>query len=115
MIFSSSNINYDLKYNNRKCLEAIKILDKYLNYQKKYLDHNSILKIFYQEISAYITNLILIQNSSEKYNDKIKFPYLNSNFLKKPKKVSFLKKKKNFSKENLNLNYRKKKIFLKKI
>ena len=65
MIFLSSNLNSDLKYNNRKCLEAIKILDKYLNCQKKYLDHDNILKIFYQEISAYITNLILIQNSSK--------------------------------------------------
>ena len=58
MIFSSSNLNSDLKYNNRKCLEAIKILKIFINKKKIFRINDNILKIFYQEISAYITNLI---------------------------------------------------------
>ena len=107
-----SNYNHTLKKNNDLCLKIIKIIDRNINLQKKYEDPFNLLKIFYQELIAYSTNIILIKNSPFNYNDKLNFPYLNSKYILKPKKLSFkLENKKNMT-NNLTFGFGKKKIFM---
>ncbi len=107
-----SNYNHTLKKNNDLCLKIIKIIDRNINLQKKYEDPFNLLKIFYQELIAYSTNIILIKNSPFNYNDKLNFPYLNSKYILKPKKLSFkLENKRNMT-NNLTFGFGKKKIFM---
>ncbi len=91
-----TNYTDEINISNKKCLNAIEILNKNINIKKKFRDCDNIVKIFYQEIVKYISNLILIKNSSFKNTDRIEFPYLNSKYIENPKKLKFddLKKKK---------------------
>ena len=93
-----TNYTDEINISNKKCLNAIEILNKNINIKKKFRDCDNIVKIFYQEIVKYISNLILIKNSSFKNTDRIEFPYLNSKYIENPKKLKFddLKKKKNY-------------------
>ncbi len=108
-----TNYTYEINRKNKECLDAIKILNKNILIKKKFRDCDNILKIFYQEIIAYITNLILIKNSSFKNIDKIKFPYLNSNYILNPKKLKFKEfKKKKFIFDSLRSLIYENKIFV---
>ena len=109
------NFNYRILKDNQQCLKVIKILNQNLNY-KKYEDQENLIKIFYQEISAYVTNLILIKNSQFKNSDKINFPYINSSYIKKPSRVKFKNSKKERKLfEKISLGSSKKKFSFQKI
>ena len=66
-----TNYTDEINISNKKCLNAIEILNKNINIKKKFRDCDNIVKIFYQEIVKYISNLI--KNSSFKNNYKMNF------------------------------------------
>ena len=107
----SLNNNTDLNKINTLCLKAIKIIDENICLQKKYKDAFNLTKIFYHEIIQYSTNIILIKNSIYKNSDDLNFPYINSNYILRPKKIKFTTKNDSFL-DNLNFGLGKKKIFL---
>lgn len=112
-----SNNNFDLKKDNYLCLKIIEIINDNIYLKKKYAEPFNLIKIFYNELIKYSTNILLIKNSPFLYTDKVDFPYLNSNFISKPKKINHIKKLShleinNFFLKDLIFNSKKKTIFL---
>ena len=64
-------------------------INTYLKQKYNVLSHevnpySNIIGIFYHELMIYFTNYYLIKNSTYKYNQKIDFPYLNTDYCNKP-------------------------------
>lgn len=47
-------------------------------------EYSNIIGVFFHEIMIFVTNYYLIKNSNEKYHHQIKFPFLNTEYVKKP-------------------------------
>ena len=57
---------------------------KYNELSCKVGPYSNIIGIFYHELIIYFTNYYLINNSEYEYNQKIEFPYLNTDYCNKP-------------------------------
>ncbi|MEM4396788.1 MAG: hypothetical protein QXR30_03995 [Candidatus Woesearchaeota archaeon] len=79
-----------MRNEDKTCLEIYNILLKnYRELNSKTDQFTNIIGIFFHEIMIFTTNYFLLSNSKGSYNVKIDFPYLTSNYVKKPYIVSF--------------------------
>ena len=55
--------------------------EEYSNLRTKVGPYSNIIGVFFHEIMIYLSNYYLIKNSKYEYKHKIKFPYLNSDYV----------------------------------
>ena len=75
-----------------KAIEIDRLIRKYLIF-KDYKEID-LVGVFYHELMIYATNFHIISTCNEEYTQKIKFPFINSNYVKNTPKITFKKKAK---------------------
>jgi len=58
---------------------------------KEYGIYSNIIGVFFHEIMQYLTNYLIIKNSTHVYNHKVSFPYLNTEYCLNPVLIDFNK------------------------
>ena len=52
-------------------------------------EYENIIGIFYHELMCYLTNFYILKESNVDYKDDIKFPFLNTSYIKNPYEIIF--------------------------
>ena len=74
---------------DKKALEIETIIRNYLIF-KDYKDID-LVGVFFHEIMIYATNFYIISTSNEEYMQEVKFPFLNSDYVKNIPIITFEK------------------------
>ena len=78
-----------MKNIDKKALEIEALIRNYLT-NKDYKDID-LVGVFFHEIMIYATNFYIISTSNEEYTQKVKFPFLNSDYVKNIPIIAFEK------------------------
>jgi len=80
-------MNNKINLTDKKSLEIESLIRSYI----KETDYNKIelIGVFFHEFMIYATNYYIIKNSNENYPQDIKFPFLNSDYIKNTPQIKF--------------------------